>query len=510
MKFVMDIFISWLSNYQNLVRLTFLKRFHYLSEMDRRTYDKKQLPLRILKLNHHLLSIQDPTTGKTMMHTFARQSYGFPWNDFMTLYKMGARVDIEDFSGQTAMSLLSLEQQNELKQSQQTKTWSICGNVLNNLIEQKGRKRFWFLVKIGGAQPSAINNDGKSALDKLIEKLLEDYKAYEPYLKPISLDDHFNILKKLIGYLARLGKDESRFRGKDDQVRKTISLILRREWSLQKQQSLLNDPEYRNETPMHLAARLGFYEILEELVVVYPFPNVRSTSGSTLLHNVVIGLCQNRPGDESLTTKMDYLKCLEVLLTARAHIDHKDDQGKTPLHLLSEFKGPCKDYIEMMLSSAECFDVDVRNFDGMSPLHLASQRGNTDCVKVLLNAGAKPTSSNKLGVTPLHLACTVPENFECARLILAKIKRKVQIDVRDYEGRTPLHWACKEGHLDYVRMIVEKGGTVDACDDRGKMGKDLTRDQSILEFLESSMNQNSNTSEESDGMETLTEGPSLV
>jgi uncharacterized protein len=38
---------------------------------------------------------------------------------------------------------------------------------------------------------------------------------------------------------------------------------------------------------------------------------------------------------------------------------------------------------------------------------------------------------------------------------------------KDTDGRTPLHWACQEGHIKIIRLLIKSGAPVDTTDNLG-------------------------------------------
>ena len=75
--------------------------------------------------------------------------------------------------------------------------------------------------------------------------------------------------------------------------------------------------------------------------------------------------------------------------SAEPHVP--DDSGKTALHFAVD---GCDDTstVEMLLSAGA--NVNALDRDGVSPLFLASERGKTEFVRVLLSHGANPIQSN--------------------------------------------------------------------------------------------------------------------
>jgi ankyrin repeat protein len=62
-------------------------------------------------------------------------------------------------------------------------------------------------------------------------------------------------------------------------------------------------------------------------------------------------------------------------------------------------------------------NVNTRDQDGYTPLHLASSDGNVNVVRVLLDAGAIVDATNIDGYTPLHYASS-DGHVNMARVLL--------------------------------------------------------------------------------------------
>ena len=112
----------------------------------------------------------------------------------------------------------------------------------------------------------------------------------------------------------------------------------------------------------------------------------------------------------------------------------------------------------------DCPSVDWADEQGTTALHAACQEGCTDCVELLLRAGAMAGRATAGGTTPLMLAC---ENgrADCAELLL---KAQADVSATDGEHRaTALHGASQAGSPACVVLLLSHGANVDAADSEG-------------------------------------------
>ncbi|AJF97506.1 ankyrin repeat protein [Pandoravirus inopinatum] len=89
---------------------------------------------------------------------------------------------------------------------------------------------------------------------------------------------------------------------------------------------------------------------------------------------------------------------------------------------------------------------------------------DTTFVQLLLNAGADPNSSTRIGVTPLHVAA-FRDREDMARLL---VKHGAQPSAVDARGNTPLHVACALGNMALASALVQLGADKTKRDARGK------------------------------------------
>ncbi|RPB11929.1 ankyrin [Morchella conica CCBAS932] len=99
--------------------------------------------------------------------------------------------------------------------------------------------------------------------------------------------------------------------------------------------------------------------------------------------------------------------------------------------------------------------AEVRDQRSNTILHAAAAAGHkpTATIRVLLSRGASRYSSHTLD-GQLLLWAVKNGHEDVLKMIL---EQGVDVNVRDVDGRTPLHWAALFGMVDIVRVLLESG-----------------------------------------------------
>ena len=132
---------------------------------------------------------------------------------------------------------------------------------------------------------------------------------------------------------------------------------------------------------------------------------------------------------------------------------------------------------------AACKDINERDKDGNTPLHLAVKKGNLAMVKSLLLKGANVGLVDEQGNTPLHCA-VLENNLEIAQLLLkhivttGEIKDKDNniispediINHQDNSGKTPLHVVCS---VEMFELLLNMGANPNITDKAGLSVRDI-------------------------------------
>ena len=95
--------------------------------------------------------------------------------------------------------------------------------------------------------------------------------------------------------------------------------------------------------------------------------------------------------------------------------------------------------------------ASVEQISKRSPLHLATKYGHLHLVEFLLNKGANIEARDKLLKTPLHYACENGHNLMVVKMLLDNNADPFE---RDNCGRSALHYAVYSGNKDMIELLT--------------------------------------------------------
>jgi ankyrin repeat protein len=156
--------------------------------------------------------------------------------------------------------------------------------------------------------------------------------------------------------------------------------------------------------------------------------------------------------------------------------------GSTPLHMAEE-----RGYTDIVRTLAQAgANIETVDRYGHKPLHRAVLNGNTKIVLILVQAGANKEAVDREGYTALHLA--VISFFIKAEIVRILVQAGANKEAADRQGRTPLLWAVLKGNTDIVRILVQAGANTEAVFGDGRTLRDLAeveQHHEIIEYLDS-------------------------
>jgi ankyrin repeat protein len=251
-------------------------------------------------------------------------------------------------------------------------------------------------------------------------------------------------------------------------------------------------------TPLHLAAVLGYAEIVRCLLEGGADPSRRDGEGRTVfeLANGEASAMLLSCGASSPTATAEELLLLaaesgeesevENQITNGADLETRDERSKylesTPLMLAARrgHLGVARLLIEagaaidasekeqkipgMLVSEMSELEVLQMGYTlHRTSLMWALCNGHAEVALFLLKWGATYDWKDNLGLTPLHLAARTG----LTDMVEALVKRGVKPDLLGRSKITPLMLACQEGQLDVVDWLVDQKQKLDRKDAQG-------------------------------------------
>jgi len=232
-------------------------------------------------------------------------------------------------------------------------------------------------------------------------------------------------------------------------------------------------------TPLYLAAKKGYDEVIKLLLRYGANVNAIGSQGWTALHvasangyppatQVLLDHCadpnvQDDYGETPLHCALEngHLGISLSLIKHTGDQDIRDDRNMTPLHLASE-----RGYLEVVLALLERHaDASARSEGNKTPLHRALENRRLEVIQALLQHGVDPnTWYDKDNTTVLYLA-SAEGYLEAVRTLL---DHGADPNIRDDNMRTPLHIASKKGYLDVVVTLLDREADVNALNEEMK------------------------------------------
>ncbi|MEM7350128.1 MAG: ankyrin repeat domain-containing protein [Acidobacteriota bacterium] len=198
------------------------------------------------------------------------------------------------------------------------------------------------------------------------------------------------------------------------------------------------------ETPHVKCARLDNVAVMGELLRHRPEP----------LHEAnILGQTPLR-----LAAAQASLAMVELLLDHGARVDDADSDGVTPLHIAARRGEP-----RIVARLAEASEREARDHQGHRPTHYAAYYGQREAFDLLWK-GREAGRLNRSGQSLLHLAAHGGDTEILQRLL----RHDFDIDLKDVDGRTPLHFATMKTHRAAAALLLEHGADARLPDGDGQ------------------------------------------
>ena len=205
-------------------------------------------------------------------------------------------------------------------------------------------------------------------------------------------------------------------------------------------------------------------------------PNLRDPAGNTVLHTAVAEFHARRFHYNPVST----------LLALGADVAATNLAGATPMHLMQKLGWVQTEPLPLLLAAKA--PLEARDAEGRTPLLAVLEKGSTNLAHVLLGAGADPKARTRRGRTALHLLAEAQIEFNTPQMpsslprevavmqrrffsgrvdvgplaALAKAIRQAGVDedAQDADGDTALHLAARAGNGPMEKVLLEAAASV--------------------------------------------------
>ena len=227
-----------------------------------------------------------------------------------------------------------------------------------------------------------------------------------------------------------------------------------------------NAINYRNESALRIACQKNLTEIINILIDYGADVNEEDINGANLLMNYL----------DKQSGKPNELAILKILIDRGANVNHQKEDGESVLMV----RVKDKEIFEYLISKNA--DLNLRNKNGNTLLHIAIEKKDKELVKYLLGKNANVNIQNFMGDTPLMQAIYFDEK-EIINLLLEK---NPDLNLKDSEGMTAIVHAIDKKQKDTVKLLITKNADLNAVDNKGYtplMYAILSEEQELIDLL---------------------------
>ena len=252
----------------------------------------------------------------------------------------------------------------------------------------------------------------------------------------------------------------------------------------------LNEHSIYGKSPWHLLSEYGTYD--EDEALDYALLLLKLSAEVPMELN---RLNNNNETPLLLAIRSNQFRLAVFLLEHGAEANAENDQGMTPLHIMSENgsideddmlyggmtevvipESRIKDESDMhnlvlllLKHGAEVNRGDKRN---QTPLHLATRRNQFRLAAIFLEHGADANAENKQGMTPMHMLPESRIGFDelegdALDHALLLFKYGAEVNKWNNDKQTPLHLAIRKHQFRLAATLLEHGADANAEGNRG-------------------------------------------
>jgi cytohesin len=230
----------------------------------------------------------------------------------------------------------------------------------------------------------------------------------------------------------------------------------------------INSAQSDGWTALHYSARVGTNDIAELLISKGADVNAKTVRGETPAHLAVV---QNRrdtvkllisKGAEvstiQLAAYLGDLAKVKSFIEKGVSVNTQDGYWPTPLQAAAATGQ--REVAEFLISEGALVNAEAVALGGTTALHYAALGGSKEVVELLISKGAVIDARDKNALKALPLAAMAGSTDIVKRINYLRYAREV--NAKDKDGWTPLHYAARSGQKDVVLLLIDHGADVNA------------------------------------------------
>lgn len=157
--------------------------------------------------------------------------------------------------------------------------------------------------------------------------------------------------------------------------------------------------------------------------------------------------------------RQGFADIVKVFIDFKCNVNNRSFLGGSPLFIACE-RGH-ETIVKLLLDNSA--DLSIFDNNGRSVLHISCLKGHIGVVKLLLEKSFKYFTKKTLNYSPFLSAKELKHKVDNLSL-----RNGLSLSLADEDGRTPFYLACKEGHTNIVKQLLEKNADVSKCNNRGQ------------------------------------------
>jgi ankyrin repeat protein len=216
---------------------------------------------------------------------------------------------------------------------------------------------------------------------------------------------------------------------------------------------IINSEDNLGDTVLHIAAFHGDYRIVNSLIEFGGDKTKTNLDGKMPVDMAKDDFVRRVLTNLNKAAKMSDEKNVTELIHFGHNInDRKSIFSQAPIHKIIESNKEDKyRVLKKMLDMGA--DPNIRDSNGWTALHYASQFGDFESVKILIENKAMIDAYSNNHRTALHFACSM----YFPKIVKFLLENNSDADFKDHLGCTPLHLSAKSGNVECLNILLAYG-----------------------------------------------------